>query len=222
MSIREREDELFDRWQRECPGLMRDGVVDEAAYLASQPKILFVLKEGNAQGELGLDLREIIADNQRDPTWSPIARWVYGIRNRENDISWAKLCAGDSGFRGKQTRTIVAVNLNKIPGSTRADWRTVRENALQYRRYLCEQFALYAPDLTICCGGDQLADLYWEIVGDQTTTTVKWERTTRGIWFLRAPMCGCLLDYVHPEIYCPDHLIHYPLIAAVRETLDSA
>ena len=58
MGIRERENELFARWADRRPGLVMDGVVDETAYLASSPKILFLLKEVNDQNGGGWDLRE--------------------------------------------------------------------------------------------------------------------------------------------------------------------
>jgi hypothetical protein len=52
------ENELLDRWVNNCPGLIRDGVVNPEQYLNSKIKILYLLKEVN--GGSDWDLRDFL------------------------------------------------------------------------------------------------------------------------------------------------------------------
>lgn len=47
MSIKEEEKVLFDKLRDSNPVIVEDGIVDEAEYLASRYKILYVMKEVN-------------------------------------------------------------------------------------------------------------------------------------------------------------------------------
>lgn len=47
MSIKEEEKVLFDKLRDSNPIIVEDGIVDEAEYLASRYKILYVMKEVN-------------------------------------------------------------------------------------------------------------------------------------------------------------------------------
>ena len=58
LGVTEREDELFGRWSASRKGLIRDGVVDERAYLASNPRIMLVLKDVNDKKNDGWDLQK--------------------------------------------------------------------------------------------------------------------------------------------------------------------
>ena len=50
MTIRESEELLFAQWRLNRLGFVADGDADESAYLASAPKLLFLLKEVNDPG----------------------------------------------------------------------------------------------------------------------------------------------------------------------------
>jgi|GEM_PF-3149474 len=56
MSIKEKEEVLFEKWGRSTPLLIKDGVADEAAYLKAPVKLLYLLKEVNG-GDSGSMLK---------------------------------------------------------------------------------------------------------------------------------------------------------------------
>ena len=53
MSISEKEKQLFETWQTQRKGFVKDGVVSEPDFLKANIKICFVLKEVNDEGEDG-------------------------------------------------------------------------------------------------------------------------------------------------------------------------
>jgi len=88
MSIYEEEEQLFQQWERNREGFVRDGVVSEEDYIASTPKIAFILKEVNDPGGGGWDLRKFISEGGLRQTWDNIVRWVCGIRNLPAIPEW--------------------------------------------------------------------------------------------------------------------------------------
>ena len=89
-SIREREDDLLDRWhesrRQENGGgevdFVRDGMVDEAGYTVSNPKIVYVLKEYAPEGQ-GNDLRHDLFHGV-GYWWWKVAYMTYNLRRLPN------------------------------------------------------------------------------------------------------------------------------------------
>lgn len=107
MSIYEAEEQLFQEWQENREGFVRDGVVSEEDYMASTPKIAFILKEVNDPGGGGWDLRKFVSEGGRPQTWNNIARWVYGIRNITSIPEWNLFENISKEFRIKHYRVFV-------------------------------------------------------------------------------------------------------------------
>ncbi|WNV56986.1 hypothetical protein RJD28_11810 [Oscillospiraceae bacterium NTUH-002-81] len=71
---------LFEElWQLD-PGVIEDGVSDEAQYTSAAYRIMYVLKEVNGGSGWSLcdHLRSGGRDREHDPTWDNIARWSEG------------------------------------------------------------------------------------------------------------------------------------------------
>lgn len=117
MSIKERESELFHKWENNRVGFVTDGVVSEQDYLNSKIKLCFVLKEVNDEHGGGWDLREFIRTGSRSQTWNNVTRWVKSINNGNDDIPWANLESISEKQRIDTLRTICAMNLKKSPGT---------------------------------------------------------------------------------------------------------
>lgn len=209
MTINERENNLFARWADHRPGLVRDGVVSESAYLGSPSKIVFVLKDVNDQSGGGWDLREFIAAGARSPTWDNITRWLKGIRNLNQDLSWGQLSQIGAKDRVEMLQSICAVNLKKSPGGHTNNAQQLADIAAQDRNLLKEQFSLYDPDLIICCGtGGELDNVLGE---------GEWRTTSRGVSFREIGPKKFAIGYAHPEARVGSPLLYYGLIDAVRE-----
>ncbi len=68
MSITEKENELFIKWSANRPGFIMDGVPDESAYQASEPRIMFVMKEVEELGGGTGDHREFLRRGRCKPS----------------------------------------------------------------------------------------------------------------------------------------------------------
>ena len=213
MKIGEAEEALFAEWRSSWPEsrqeqFVRDGIVDEEAYLASSPRVLFVLKEVNDPGGGGWDLREFLRNRGSDYrfTWLNISRWVEGIRRLPQDIPWQELEEIDPERRQRALHSIAAVNLKKFPGGGSTDWTALWTAVNADGAFLKRQLTLYGADIVICCGtGDYVGKLF-DLHG---------ECTPRGIWCAEFGQ-GVLVSYLRPEARTWDCLKHYGLMDALR------
>ena len=89
MSLRHREDALFADWLRVRDDFVPDGVIDEVEYLQSRVRVLMVLKENN--GFYGGDIRSLLRDGERTPTWLNVTRWLKGIGALPAEVPWTEL-----------------------------------------------------------------------------------------------------------------------------------
>ncbi len=211
MSIRESEEELFQRWGSGVKWFVKDGVIDEEAYQNSEKKILLILKEVNDQNGGGWDLRSYVKNGGRSQTWDTVTRWLMHIREIDTDIPWSTLEKISNDQRIEQLKSIAVMNLKKSPGTHTAIHKDVSKVAHEDRDYLNEQFKLYKPDLVICCGTSWI---FHEVI--KFVNEVKWSSTTRGVRY--HTMDGTtIIDYAHPEVRCSKDMRHYPLIDALRE-----
>jgi len=218
MSILEAEELLFSEWKVKRHGFMPDGVADEKAYMASSPKLLFVLKEVNNPDGSDFDLRRFIREGARARTWNNVTRWVEGIRRLSEEIPWGELREVNKERRRRILQSIVAINLKKSPGGHTTDPAALSATAAEDKAYLNRQFSLYEPDVVICCGTDTSNTFHWLIdLGAQP----KWEATRRGIGFHEFKPQKLVVSYSHPEARCADCLLYYGLVDALREILHS-
>lgn len=216
MRIKEREDELFDRWAKRRPGFVRDGVVDEPSYLKSGIKLLLVLKEVNSPNEGGWDLRQHLREGQPGKTWTAVAQWVHGVRHLERDISWDEL--GEIGLPRKELqrrellRSVCVMNLKKSPGGSVSDPERLEKIAQEDRAFLNEQFRLYSPDLVICGGTSHIFQREIDL-----GQPLKWRATRRGIRFHEFLPHRYVIAFWHPHARVGPPLLYYGLIDAIKE-----
>jgi hypothetical protein len=155
MTLREREDQIFDKYRYRTRGepFIPDGAISEE-YETSHTRLLVILKEPNDPtgnwARSGGDIRDFGAWGGRGATWRNLARWSalldYPFLSMDEiDVSDQEKCA-------KHLRRIAVVNLKKIAGGRTADMRIIREYAEKYWNLLEEQFKLYRPTLTIAGG----------------------------------------------------------------------
>lgn len=216
MGIRNEEERLFAEWEKHRSNLVKDGVVDEKAYLESNPKLLFVMKEVNDTTGGGWDLRQFIREGAIGQTWNNVTRWVYGIRNLNKDIEWSSIPTGTAEKRRELLNSICAMNLKKSPGRGRTDNKKLEQAVAEDKEYLKQQFAFYDPNIIICCGS-VTGDLFCRFILSETKPEPK--MTKRGIPFHQLKSNQYLISFYHPQAIVLGCLLYYGLIDAVREIL---
>ena len=215
MGMTEKENELFEEWAKERKDLVKDGIVDEKSYEDSDIKILFVMKEVNDPGGGKWDLREFIRNGALRQTWDNITRWVRGIRDLDRDLDWEEELSTVTPEQRKEVlKSISVMNLKKSPGGHITDDHLLVEVATKDKAYLRKQFALYDPDIIICCGSS--ASYIFNNLIDFGKKPL-WEITSRGISFHEYAPDKQLISFAHPEARVQDCLLYYGLIDAVKE-----
>ena len=228
MGIHIKEDALLKTWATKYgDSFVRDGVVCEKAYNASNPKIVFILKEPHGGG--GGDIRDWAKEGWGS-TWDDISRWVYGIRHRRELEPWEGSPQLEIGWkdyrqdlRRETLRSICAMNLKKTEGGPQSnDAKKIKDVATNDKKELQEQYALYNPHLTICCGklsdGTFISDLFGEIMGHK----VEWKTTNRGESYYERSAGKYVIDFVHPAKRFSRRdrrLAFYGLVDTVKEVL---
>lgn len=218
MTIREQENQLYNEFQSPRKKIIRDGIVDEAIYKRSKPKLLFLLKEVNyPDAPETWDLRDYVKEHARGYTWDNIARWVLGIQNFRKDLSWETVQAEVKKNKYHLLRSIVAMNVKKSPGGASADAAQLQKWAGEHGDLLRRQFALYRPDLVVCCGfstsdAAKAAGLIEPNSGVQSK---------HGVWYTSISKKTKWITFYHPQARYPHHLMYYGLIDAAREVLAS-
>ena len=69
------EESLFERWSAGKTSFVPDGVVDEGAYAASAPKLLYLLKEANRQ----IAVPEQTEAREKAYTWAQVVFTISGF-----------------------------------------------------------------------------------------------------------------------------------------------
>jgi len=208
--ITDGENELFERWSKNRLGFVSDGIIDEDSYLASEIKLLFILKEVNDIGGGNWDLRDFVRMGARERTWNNITRWTLGIRSIEKELPWNNIDSISKEQRKNYLKSIGAINLKKTSGSYVCNGDELSRIAKEDRHYLKEQISLYDADLIICCG---TSDVYNSIFGKPE----EWKRTNRGVWYYELKKGKFFVSYVHPEARVSSNIIYYGLVDAIKE-----
>ncbi len=211
MSIYELEEQLFEQWQENRKGFVRDGVVSESNYLSSSPKITFILKEANDPGGGDWDLRKFVSEGGRSQTWNNITRWVHGIRNLKSIPDWSFYSEIKNEFRIEVLKSICIINLKKSPGTHTTNKATLDAVANEDKNNIKRQYAVYDADLTICGG---TGDLFKSVAEHES---FEWKTTKRGIWWYERDVNKYVVSFAHPEARAQSSLLVYGLLDAIRE-----
>ncbi len=214
MSITEKENELFIRWSANRPGFIMDGVPDERAYQASEPKIMFVMKEVEDPGEGSGDHREFLRRGASPQPWNHITRWVIGLRQLDEDIAWNLFEDVSVQHRSGTLRSICVMHLIKTPAGHAAQNPGLESTEQEDKKNLNAQFRLYDADLVICCGA-ATSDIFHSLITFEPPPV--WQTTKRGIRFHEYGPQKYVVSYSYPEARVQDCLLYYGLVDAVRE-----
>jgi|GEM_PF-2972379 hypothetical protein len=156
--------DLFDRWRnkiRESIQIGMDGAPFPERYFASNPRILFILKEIHGSPWKESDLCEHFRENEaQGKTWNNVVRWTQAIRQlvaekrSPEEISFEQDQWIDQSKRHEILSRIAAINLKKVPGHSSSHMGEVHSHARQFSQLLEEQIATHDPHVIVACGVD--------------------------------------------------------------------
>jgi hypothetical protein len=204
MGIRERENNLFAKWQTKytSASFVIDGCPNPPVYGTEKRKIVFVLKDGNL-GEPGntegIEIYDQRDELENEPTlwWSTLARWCYFLKNP--DATWAESLnvITDSKSIKEILKYYCIVQLKKTWGQGSVKNEALETVVLNDKVEIISQLSIYTPNFIIACGnGDQLSKLF----DCKRETSME---TTYGIryWQTELDNSKCvLIDFCHPSI----------------------
>ena len=151
----ERLNELFAKWRErygaEADRMCLDGIVCEKDYEKTDPKLLFVAKEPNHQGDRGFDFREWWCEEVKYAFTKRLCEWTYGIQNGFPPLSGFDK---DEGHKLTAIRSISFMNLKKVGGSGSADSAKIQSTTERDREFLRRQIDIIAPDVVVGGIGD--------------------------------------------------------------------
>ena len=208
-----KENQLLDECSENCPGMIRDGLVNPERYIKSKIRILYLLKEVN--GGADWDLREFLRKGGRKQTWDNIARWTKGINHIPKEIHWSELENITEEERKEILQQICSVNVKKTSGSHTADEKSVRDATARDADFLRKQIELYEPDIIICCGTE------WNYWHEIMKISPDWKQSSRGIWYFVEESGRIVVTYSHLAARIKDCLMYYGLVDCVTEILKS-
>lgn len=215
------EEDLFNRWKLGRDNFCPDGLIECQEYLRSNLKLMFILKEVNSSE--CFDLRKFVREGGRSQTWNNIARWIYGLKNIDREISWDEYSSINSNSqRIDLLKSIIAINIKKSPGSHTTNVQELYKIAKEDAQFLNQQFQIYysdevvRPDFIIACGTDA-SDNFNTLV--EIKNSGEWQITSRGINYYEYSSDKYFIKYAHPEARVSDNFLIYPLVDAVKEIL---
>lgn len=154
---------LFRTWLQQLKDdttVGSDGAVDPARYFASKPRIVFLLKEMNAEFWLQQNLNKYLAEHaDRGQTWNNVVRWTRVIKATLGEAASSIPVYEEHRFIGQAERLaelaqIAAVNMKKLPGTGNSHMPTVNLHAERYGELLADQLELLDPHVVVACGVD--------------------------------------------------------------------
>lgn len=202
------EEIVLEKFKSRNEAIVLDGAVSWKDYLESSIRIMFVLKEAN--GGENWDLREFLRNGGRPATWNNIIRWIKGIRNIKNSYVWSEIDKISEEDRIFYLKSIVAINVKKISGSSVANNENIYSFAKKDSDLLKEQVSIYKPQLVICCG---TCCEYFDFIYDGEPV---WKMTKRGVSYV-SNNGQVIIDFNHPEARVSSNYLYYALIDAIKE-----
>ena len=162
-------EKLFDEWRKRHisedysndkiskNNFIPDGIIDEASYIQSPKKILFIAKEAAClKEENTIEKNFEIAQN--DGFWC--RRVVLGEEGGTSFSSGLALLANailNENFETPEKdisalRYVAFMNINKRGGFTECKTKLLRGYAKNYKDLIDREIKIISPDIIVCCG----------------------------------------------------------------------
>ena len=137
-----------------------DGIIDEASYMQSPKKILFIAKEAACLKEENT-IEENFETAQKDGFWC--RRVVFGEEERGTGFSSGLALLANAilneNFETPEKdisalRYVAFMNINKRGGFTSCQPGRLAAYAKKYKDLIDREIRIISPDIIVCCGSD--------------------------------------------------------------------
>lgn len=223
VAIVDAEKELFREWKGAQKDFISDGLINEQAYQAASLRVVLAMKDAYDDRKTGepkcWNLCDYIRENGKGHTWATVARWCYGLRHLQSDVSWAEVEPYGHTKNKENLRLFDAIgvmNMKKVPSlraTTDMDVLNQFGKDPLNRQFLSRQWHLYRPHLTICTGWAPFNIMRSILVGDDAPLSY----TYRGLAYIQVNPQQVLLEACHPAAQYPAAVKYYMVMDAVRE-----
>ncbi len=165
-------DELFEEWRERHEAenydgenisksnFIPDGIIDEALYMQSPKKILFIAKEAACFKKEKNTIEENFAIAQKDGFWCRRAafgdakakkgRFPPGLALLANAILNENFETPEKDISA--LRYVAFMNINKRGGFTECKIDLLRDYAQNYKDLIDREIKIISPDIIVCCG----------------------------------------------------------------------
>lgn len=163
-------EKLFDEWRKRHisedysndkiskNNFIPDGIIDEASYMQSPKKILFIAKEAACLDKTEKTAEENFETAQKDGFWC--RRVVLGEEGGTRFSSGLALLANailNENFETPEKdisalRYVAFMNINKRGGFTECKTKLLRDYAQNYKDLIDREIKIISPDIIVCCG----------------------------------------------------------------------
>ncbi len=191
---------------RRHPDIVTGGLVSEADYVLSKPRVVFVGKEvptSFGRYSISKQMRKRAAKWEKgqdvwDETYGLVGLWAYGIM--QGFPAWRVVNRNKRQCAAQGLRAIGITNLNLGPGTPVSNGAAVRRHALKAdrRRLLAKELGVMSPDLVLC------GYTFWDTIDALGLDRTEAKRVIRGRddYYYVAASLGAhstvLLDLSHP------------------------
>jgi hypothetical protein len=141
---------MFKRFA-DCGRVMRDGAISMDRYAASNPRIMWVLKQNidydydSYSEQLTNNLHHVSSS----PTWRRLAHASHGILSQSRDFDQVKDAEKDACVEALISTAMI--NVNKEPGGSDSPDDSILEGYGKFRDLVRMQIEALAPDVVIVC-----------------------------------------------------------------------
>ena len=166
-------EKLFDEWRKRHisedysndkiskNNFIPDGIIDEASYMQSPKKILFIAKEAACLDKTEKTAEENFETAQKDGFWC--RRVALGEEKRGTHFSSGLALLANAilneNFETPEKdisalRYVAFMNINKRGGFTECKTKLLRDYAKKYKDLIDREIKIISPDIIVCCGSD--------------------------------------------------------------------
>lgn len=165
-------EKLFDEWRKRHisedysndkiskNNFIPDGIIDEASYMQSPKKILFIAKEAACLDKTEkTTAEENFETAQKDGFWC--RRVVFGEEESGTRFSSGLALLANAilneNFETPEKdisalRYVAFMNINKRGGFTECKTKLLRDYAQNYKDLIDREIKIISPDIIVCCG----------------------------------------------------------------------
>lgn len=216
---------LMARWQDRHLSLgkhrfVADGAVCPDEYLASSPKICFLLKEAHFDEPDSIARR--LAAGHMSQMWAAVAEWAYGIRHATAGGPLPKRPSLSPEEKTRILRSVAVVNVKKSEGMSESDYGDLLDYVEADRDLLREQIEMLDPDVIVCCNYSSfLRAVYGAGITERRKVDdaglIDHERMLENGYIVFQGRI--VLDYYHPANHYPPLVNYYAVTALYQQAL---